>query len=181
MNQPKRVIRHNPKSGWNAHLEGKTAVYRLYDASGQLLYVGISIAPERRWSEHAREKLWWHLVAEKRVSWHDGREQALIVEEEVERLEKPRFGDTHRLGAGWRSSARKEDPTLRQGVADLAEKLRKAISEGQYQPGDRLPSERKMADLHSVSIAMAGMAMDRLAGRDGPLARLDSGVYQVRI
>ncbi|MFF9287544.1 GIY-YIG nuclease family protein [Streptomyces griseosporeus] len=180
MSQQKRSVRHNAQSGWNARLEGETAVYRLYDVSGQLLYVGISMNPERRWGEHSREKLWWHLVADKRVTWHESREQALIAEEEAERLERPRFGDTHRLGAGWRSSERREDDSLQQGIIDLAETLKQAIAAGRYRAGSRMPTARKLAEVHGVSIAMASFAMDRLAGLKGPLIRLLGGRFQVR-
>ncbi|WP_432003969.1 GIY-YIG nuclease family protein [Streptomyces sioyaensis] len=31
-----------------------TAVYRLFDSEGALLYVGISVSPERRFEEHSK-------------------------------------------------------------------------------------------------------------------------------
>lgn len=37
-------------------------IYRLLDASGRLLYVGISNDLTRRLREHAKEKSWWHEV-----------------------------------------------------------------------------------------------------------------------
>jgi predicted GIY-YIG superfamily endonuclease len=37
----------------------RTALYRLYDATDQLLYVGISTNPEERWKTHTMLKSWW--------------------------------------------------------------------------------------------------------------------------
>jgi predicted GIY-YIG superfamily endonuclease len=168
--RPGRVIRHNRNSPWNNRIEGQTAVYRLYGSDRRLLYVGISTNPDRRWYEHSLEKMWWHLVTEKQVSWHENREQALIVEEEVERRENPRFGDTHRLGSGWRRSGRKEDPALQAQMSELVQRLAKDISAGQHPGGCKMPSARKLAEAHGVSILMAGMALETLA-RSGILLR----------
>ena len=34
----------------------RTALYRLYDAEDQLLYIGITSYPPKRWTEHERDK-----------------------------------------------------------------------------------------------------------------------------
>lgn len=39
-----------------------TAVYRLYDSGGELLYVGITNNPVRRFSQHQSEQPWWGAV-----------------------------------------------------------------------------------------------------------------------
>jgi hypothetical protein len=36
------------------------ALYRMYDAGGDLLYVGISRSLVERWRTHRREAAWWH-------------------------------------------------------------------------------------------------------------------------
>lgn len=38
-------------------------LYRLYDGSGRLLYVGISRSPVYRWRKHRVTKRWWPRVA----------------------------------------------------------------------------------------------------------------------
>lgn len=41
----------------------RTALYRLYDDSGTLLYVGITNDIDIRWKTHGRHKPWWGVVA----------------------------------------------------------------------------------------------------------------------
>jgi hypothetical protein len=45
----------------------RTALYRLYDETGQLLYVGITTYPPKRFVEHERDKPWWPQVARRRA------------------------------------------------------------------------------------------------------------------
>lgn len=45
------------------------ALYRLYDAGGALLYIGRSVNPKRRWTDHRKEMPWWPEVARKDVEW----------------------------------------------------------------------------------------------------------------
>lgn len=58
----------------------RTAVYRLYDRSQRLLYVGIAHDTKRRWREHAGDKDWWNLVHWKTAMWHTSRLGAAIEE-----------------------------------------------------------------------------------------------------
>jgi predicted GIY-YIG superfamily endonuclease len=57
-----------------------TALYRLYDAEDELLYIGISEAPEKRWAHHASEKSWWPQVARKEIRWFPTRKEAEAAE-----------------------------------------------------------------------------------------------------
>lgn len=170
----RRKITFNATSSYNAQIAGRTALYRLYDVSERLLYVGISMNLDQRWDTHSRSKLWWHLVVRKHVEWYDTRKDALVAEEEAERTENPKFCDTRRLNGGWTRHARSSDPMLEQGIRDLAALLRQTLASGQYRVGDGLPTERKLAEQHAVSISMARSALgvlrsDRLAehGADG--------------
>jgi predicted GIY-YIG superfamily endonuclease len=74
---------------------GRTAVYRLYDSEGQLLYIGISNNPPVRWSAHARERRWWKDVTYKAVVWYPTRREAEAVEEEAVPAEKPLYNIAH--------------------------------------------------------------------------------------
>ncbi|MFE4818583.1 GIY-YIG nuclease family protein [Streptomyces sp. NPDC056704] len=68
----------------------RTALYRLYDTDGQLLYIGITNDPDRRWTQHARSSRWWPAVATKQVEWLGDRRDALRAEKaEVKRLNPP--------------------------------------------------------------------------------------------
>lgn len=71
------------------------AVYRLYDADGRLLYVGISDAPEVRWKDHERLTDWWHLVVTKDVQWCDNRRLAEAVERKAIETEDPIHNSRH--------------------------------------------------------------------------------------
>lgn len=55
---------------------GRTALYRLFDADGLLLYVGISHKPDVRWGQHSEDKPWWPAVDRRAVEWHETRSAA---------------------------------------------------------------------------------------------------------
>jgi predicted GIY-YIG superfamily endonuclease len=57
-----------------------TAVYRFYNASHVLLYVGITENLGTRWKSHAKLKPWWPEVAERALVWHPNREAAATEE-----------------------------------------------------------------------------------------------------
>lgn len=71
--------------------QGRTALYRLFDQSGRLLYVGISHKPDVRWGQHSEDKDWWPLVDRRDVEWHDTRAVAEQVETQVIADERPVF------------------------------------------------------------------------------------------
>ncbi|MEV6833504.1 GIY-YIG nuclease family protein [Streptomyces sp. NPDC051133] len=74
-----------------AALDAKpTCLYRLYDASGRLLYAGITASIARRWKEHRTEHSgWWPQVTERRVVWYLERGHAWYAEREAVREELP--------------------------------------------------------------------------------------------
>lgn len=67
-----------------------TALYRLLDAGGTLLYVGITFNPQARWRQHAKDKPWWSQVAEKKVEWFMARDEAEQAEARAIQGEWPR-------------------------------------------------------------------------------------------
>ncbi|HEY5835020.1 GIY-YIG nuclease family protein [Streptomyces sp.] len=127
-----RSPKFNPQSAYNSRLEGLTAVYRLFDTAGRLLYVGISADPERRWEQHAATQLWWHWVAGKTVAWCDSRLAALQLEAEIEHAEKPRFSGTNRMGNGSLFRERRRDEGLDRELAALKVQLREEVEGGAY-------------------------------------------------
>lgn len=56
--------------------QGRTALYRLFDESDRLLYVGVSHKPDVRWGQHSEEKEWWPQVDRRAIEWHDSRGSA---------------------------------------------------------------------------------------------------------
>jgi predicted GIY-YIG superfamily endonuclease len=67
----------------------RTALYRLYDAEDQLLYIGISSSPTRRWRQHERDKGWWPQVAKLVMVWLDSRLDAQSAEGHAIKAEGP--------------------------------------------------------------------------------------------
>lgn len=72
-----------------------TALYRLRDKAGELLYVGITDNPERRWKDHEKDKAWWPQVAARSVEWLPTRDLALSAEAKTIRAERPRHNLQH--------------------------------------------------------------------------------------
>ncbi|MFE1362616.1 GIY-YIG nuclease family protein [Streptomyces harbinensis] len=73
----------------------RTALYRLFDQEGRLLYVGISVNPTSRWSVHAGEKTWWPEVHRKDVEWFGDRQQAEAAEIAAIAKERPLYNVEH--------------------------------------------------------------------------------------
>ncbi|MFF4791877.1 GIY-YIG nuclease family protein [Streptomyces sp. NPDC001276] len=73
----------------------RTALYRLSDSAGQLLYVGISAKPLQRWTQHAAEKPWWPLVSTMTLEWFDSNAEALAMEALAIQSEWPQHNVVH--------------------------------------------------------------------------------------
>jgi len=69
--------------------ETPTSLYRLYDASDLLLYIGISDDLKVRFATHASLKPWWPEVARKTVELHAKRTDAADAELKAIRSEHP--------------------------------------------------------------------------------------------
>lgn len=67
----------------------KTALYRHYNASGQLLYVGISLHAAMRFIGHKATADWLYQVSRIDVEWHCGRKQAEAAELKAIQTESP--------------------------------------------------------------------------------------------
>lgn len=68
-----------------------TTLYRMRDAGGQLLYVGISHTTMSRFHQHKNSKWWWVQVASVDVEHFETRGQALWAEREAIQKELPRY------------------------------------------------------------------------------------------
>lgn len=75
---------------------GRTALYRLYGADDDLLYIGISDDPETRFNQHAGEKDWWPEVKRKTVVWYQTRPAAETAETISIGLEQPKHNKAKR-------------------------------------------------------------------------------------
>lgn len=67
------------------------AVYRLYDADNDLLYIGSSKELPQRYKDHARSKPWWPDVRRRTETWYETRQQAYGAERKAINTERPRY------------------------------------------------------------------------------------------
>lgn len=74
-----------------------TALYRHFDASGRLLYVGISLSPTYRLSQHRVCSPWFSQIANITVEWLPNRLEALKAERSAIQSEGPEYNKTHRM------------------------------------------------------------------------------------
>ena len=69
--------------------EAPSALYRFYDVSPRLLYVGVTDSPAARWGQHAATAPWWADVAIKTIEWYPTRQAALDAEDAAIAAENP--------------------------------------------------------------------------------------------
>lgn len=145
---------------------GRTALYRLRDVDGALLYVGISQNLDIRWTNHAYTQPWWHMVHAKEITWFETRAEAAEAERQAVRSENPRFDATHRCGR-WRTTqpVYTEDPLQSRAASEF----RAAIERGDFPRGRRLPPRTHLAERFGTSVAcisriISGLTEEKLLG-----------------
>lgn len=77
--------------GGAADMNAPATLYRLYDASGNLLYIGVTSNTKLRWADHRATRWWWTQVAHKRFEEFECRVDALAAERIAIRTEKPLY------------------------------------------------------------------------------------------
>ncbi|MFD5451240.1 GIY-YIG nuclease family protein [Streptomyces sp. NPDC127100] len=150
--------------------EERTALYRLYDASKHLLYVGISRDPEVRWEQHARQKYWWPAVASRTVEWCESRREAERAEAQAIARERPRYNESNRQGAGWNAPAPARDQQSAQD-ARAVEALVCSIRDGTFPPWSLLPPRKALAERYGLPQAAIDSALWHLMAK--PTKALD--------
>lgn len=75
------------------------SLYRFYNSTGELLYIGITNRVPRRLDEHGDEKPWYHQVADVKVEHHRDRHAALAAEKTAIKTERPKYNVVHNRGA----------------------------------------------------------------------------------
>jgi len=68
-----------------------TNLYRHYNTTGILLYVGISISAIKRLSEHAVQSRWFNQIAVIKIEKFETREEAQLAEKQAIEQESPLF------------------------------------------------------------------------------------------
>lgn len=151
----------------------RTALYRLYDADGVLLYVGIAKDPEQRWQGHAysANSPWWPLVARKTVTWFPSREVADLAETEAIKDERPIHNRAKVYGrpSNWgRTHAKSSEINWLNRHLDswsdqMARILRSEIAEGKIKPGDAMPTGKELFQRFGVRDSTCMLVLRRLA------------------
>ena len=113
-----------------------TALYRLYDAEHDLLYIGISREPEGRFKAHAHNKNWWHCVKYADLTWFPSYPAAKRAESAAHISERPPYNGMGHTGLGWDIPALRYDDSAER--ADARRRILDALDAGKYPPGTRL-------------------------------------------
>jgi predicted GIY-YIG superfamily endonuclease len=123
-----------------------TALYRFYDKTGNLLYVGISDNLGTRFYNHARKKPWWPQVATANVEWFDTRAKAAKAERKAIRSEHPLWNIVHK-GRPRRSARVKPSPTREPSFVPSPEdaKLFRVYRRARKEANELLPQVREFA------------------------------------
>lgn len=74
------------------------SLYRFFDHSNELLYIGITNRIPRRLDEHGDDKPWYLEVARVEVEHHPDRHAALRAEKDAIKTERPRYNIQHNRG-----------------------------------------------------------------------------------
>lgn len=95
------------------------AVYRLWDAGGELLYIGSAYEPEVRCKEH-QKKPWWSKVASRTEEWHSNRGTAYVEEMKAIAVEGSKYNS---MGAPGYRTPQTEAIRQRDALASVRAKL----------------------------------------------------------
>jgi excinuclease UvrABC nuclease subunit len=187
----------------------RTALYRFFDAKGNLLYVGIAKDPKRRWRQHAIDSsdTWWPDVHRKEVEWHESRAEAEEAEKRAIRTEGPSYNTAHTATGierrpGWvkpapAPSARAEaarhsqqqrgisfsmrSRSAKTSMPDLvAQTLRDEISAGQHTPDVRLPRVADLAKRFGISRPTVSLGLQILKDEGILESRPGVGTFVIR-
>lgn len=77
-------------AAWWERWSQPAAVYRLWDADGNLLYIGSAYDPDHRCKDH-RKKAWWPEVARRTEEWHTNRGTAYTEELKAIAVERSKY------------------------------------------------------------------------------------------
>lgn len=83
------------RAGAATVVDAPQALYRFFNATGDLLYVGITMNPASRWKSHRDEKPWWLEVTSITVEHHPDRASAEEAERQAIRSERPWYNLVH--------------------------------------------------------------------------------------
>ncbi|MDQ0758737.1 GntR family transcriptional regulator [Streptomyces canus] len=137
----------------------RTALYRHFDANGDLLYIGISKDPEGRWMAHrGNREPWIHQAVRRIDEWYNSRPEALAAETKAIRAERPPFNGTHNHDDAPFDPASWSAITDQAKVPAIAGLIRAEIASERWSPGQRLPSLRTMGEAVGAHMRIVSQA-----------------------
>lgn len=143
----------------------RTAVYRHFNANGDVLYIGASKDPEGRWVAHrGNQEPWIHQAVRRVDEWHGSRAEALIAEAAAIRAERPPFNGTHNYDDAPFDPTSWPKATPGRKVASIAELMRSEILNGRWAHGQRIPSLRTLGGACGASSVVVSKASAILQG-----------------
>lgn len=119
-----------------------TAVYRLYDSSHQLLYVGMTSDIDIRFARHRRSGRFPTWVRHD-IAWYPSRREARAAELQAIKELSPAVNVADHPRAKQRRSLI--------GFHEVAADLRSKIRRGVYPAGSKLPTREQLCELYGVS------------------------------
>jgi hypothetical protein len=128
-------------------------LYRMFDDTGQLLYVGITGTLSQRFTNH-HEKPWWPNVADVTVEMHPNRDAVLAAEKTAIQTEKPLHNVMHNRGGGTTRKAQAGEPeyTIR-GLVDPANNVVTAPARLTYElPGDSISDHYSSTEVGAFTV-----------------------------
>lgn len=138
-----------------------TAVYRFYDAAGELLYLGMTHDVDGRWATHERTQPWWLDVARREFTWCGTRAEAEQIESTATALEKPRYDRS-----GQRTIGGEVDQRLDAETARAMQVVSEDIDNGTYPLWSVLPSYGVLSARYGIPIIGITRGMAKLANLD---------------
>lgn len=155
---------------------GPTALYRLWDADDELLYIGISHNPPGRYVQHERDKPWWPAVHRRQESWYDTRQEAEAAERTAIGNELPAYNSTDGNGANTPPRARVGHDKRRQSRTAVLARLEADLLAQRYPLHRYLPSPVELGREYGYAASDIAAALDELEQR-GLVQRVDSNRY----
>lgn len=144
---------------------GRTALYRAFDVSDQLLYVGITDGIDVRFKAHQNSSEWWPLMVRREVEWFDTRREAIRAEASAISKELPIY---NRMNHG----PERKPHWLPRDLAAIvpAERIRKQIYR-RRKAAERaqLDFEQAIRDGRAAGLSVANLS--EVSGLSGPQVR----------
>lgn len=170
------------------------ALYRFYDRSQVLLYVGITVSLPTRLTSHRTKKPWWTLIHHVDVEHFATRDEALAAERTAIRAEKPLYNIVHNDTGLDSYNVQTTDekiaqlrpderdiiaaPAYDEGMSDLAETILdfvyddESMKDIQRRASWRSPEEGYPNEKINHAIAAMEQAIDRVISLENALVHL---------